>query len=165
MAALMSRNNISRKRLLQMAVVMFVAILFLGAGDDARFQSLGHKLMCTCSCNQILLECNHVGCTTSEKMRGELVEATDRNDSDDLTLQGFVQKYGPTVIAAPTATGFNLVAWIMPFAVLLAGTGLAVFVVKSWAHKPIPAMAGGVRPASGADLEKFKQQARSETEL
>ncbi len=71
--------------------------------------------MCTCGCGQILLECNHVGCQSSEKMRNELLAALDKGDNDDLILQGFVQEYGPTVIAAPTATGFNRIAWIMPF--------------------------------------------------
>ena len=153
------------KRLAQAAVLMLAATLFLGAGDDARFQKLGHKLMCVCGCNQILLECNHVGCSYSDRMRGELVEATDRGDNDDLTLQSFVQKYGPTVIAAPTVTGFNLVAWIMPFAVLLAGTTLAIWVVRTWRNRPIPVRADGIRPATGADLERFREQARSETEL
>ena len=155
----------SPKRLVQLAILMLTATLFLGAGDDARFQKLGHKMMCVCGCNQILLECNHVGCTTSDRMRGELIEATDRGDNDDLTLQSFVQKYGPTVIAAPTVTGFNLVAWIMPFVVLLAGTGLAVYVVRTWRYRPIPALPGGITPARGADLDKFREQARSETEL
>ncbi len=155
----------SPRRLTQAALLMFATTLFLGAGDDARFQKLGHKLMCVCGCNQILLECNHVGCSYSDRMRGELVEAADRGDSDDLTLQSFVQKYGPTVIAAPTVTGFNIVAWIMPFVVLLAGTGLAVYVVRAWRGRPIPAFPGGVRPVSGADLDKFREQARSETEL
>jgi cytochrome c-type biogenesis protein CcmH len=153
------------RRVLQAATVMVVASLFLGAGDDARFQSLGHKLMCVCGCNQILLECNHVGCSYSDRMRGELVEATERGDNDDLTLQSFVQKYGPTVISAPTVTGFNVVAWIMPFAVLLTGMGLAVYFVRAWRGRPIPAIPGGVKPATGADLERFREQARSETEL
>lgn len=153
------------KRLAQAAVLLLACTLFLGAGDDARFQKLGHKLMCVCSCNQILLECNHVGCTTSTRMRDELAEATDRGDNDDLTLQSFVQKYGPTVMAAPTAAGFNIVAWIMPFAVLLAGTILAVYVVRTWRERPIPALPGGVRPVTGADLDRFREQARSETEI
>ena len=94
----------------------------LGASDEgARFNSLGHKLMCVCGCSQILLECNHVGCTYSDRMRGELMAALDRGENDDLTLQDFVQKYGPTVLAAPTATGFNRVAWIMPFLALALG--------------------------------------------
>ena len=155
----------SPRRVAQMALLMFVTTLFLGAGDDARFQKLGHQLMCVCGCNQILLECNHVGCTRSEGMRVELAEATNRGDNDDLTLQSFVQKYGPTVIAVPTVTGFNIVAWIMPFAVLFAGTALAAWVVRTWRGRPIPAVPGGVKPATGADLERFREQARSETEL
>ena len=77
--------------------------------------------MCVCGCSQILLECNHVGCTYSDRMRGELMAGLDRGENDDLTLQDFVQKYGPTVLAAPTATGFNRVAWIMPFLALALG--------------------------------------------
>ena len=149
----------------QASLLLLASTLFLGVGDDARFQSLGHKLMCVCSCNQILLECNHVGCSYSERMRGELAEVVDKGGNDDLMLQVFVQKYGPTVIAAPTTTGFNIVAWIMPFVVLLVGTGLVVYIVRTWKNRPAPAMAMGVLPAKGAELEKFREQARSETEL
>ena len=73
----------------------------MGAGDDARFTSLGHKLMCVCGCNQVLLECNHVGCQYSDRMRSELAANVERGDSDDLVLQAFVQKYGPTVLPRP----------------------------------------------------------------
>jgi cytochrome c-type biogenesis protein CcmH len=152
-------------RITQAAVLLLASTLLLGAGDEARFQKLGHQLMCVCGCNQILLECNHVGCSYSDRMRRELVEATERGDNDDLTLQSFVQKYGPTVVAVPTVTGFNIVAWIMPFLVLLTGTALAVYVVHTWRGRPIPALPGGVRPVSGKDLERFREQARSETEL
>ena len=85
--------------------------------------------MCVCGCSQILLECNHVGCTYSDRMRNELMAALDRGENDDLTLQAFVQKYGPTVMAAPTATGFNRVAWIMPFLALVLGLLTTVFIV------------------------------------
>ena len=64
-------------------------------------------MMCICSCNQILLECNHVGCPDSDDMRNELMAAVSRGDSDSLVEQAFVQKYGPTVLAAPTNTGFD----------------------------------------------------------
>ncbi len=160
-----STSLVNSRKWMQATLLLLASVLFLGVGDDARFQSLGHKLMCVCGCNQILLECNHVGCSYSERMRGELAETVDKGGNDDLMLQVFVQKYGPTVIAAPTTTGFNIVAWIMPFAVLLAGTGLVVWVVRTWKNRPAPAMAMGVQPAQGSDLEKFREQARSETEL
>ncbi len=98
------------RRVPLLALLCLAIMVLLGAGDEsARFNDLGHRMMCACGCNQILLECNHVGCAYSDRMRAELVAAVDRGDSDDLTLQGFVQKYGPTVLAAPTKSGFNRV--------------------------------------------------------
>ena len=89
------------KRSAQLLVLTLAVFTLLGAGDQsARVNDLGHRMMCVCGCNQILLECNHVGCAYSERMRAELVAAVDRGDNDDLTLQGFVQKYGTTVMAA-----------------------------------------------------------------
>ena len=144
-------------------------LLFLGASDTgARFKDFGHRLMCTCGCGQVLLECNHVGCQVSSKMRDELQAALDRGDNDDLILQGFVQEYGPTVIAAPTATGFNRVAWIMPFAALGLGIAFVVYVVRLWKNRPTPALADGIAIPQGNEnrdaLDEFRRQARKETE-
>jgi len=154
------------RRSLQLVVLAIAVFLFLGATDNsARFNALGHRLMCTCGCGQVLLECNHVGCQSSDKMRNELIAALDRGDNDDLILQGFVQNYGPTVIAAPTATGFNRVAWIMPFAVLALGIGLAVHIVRSWKNKPVPALADGIAIPARGELDDLKRKAREETEV
>jgi len=138
----------------------------MGASDeDARFSQLGHKLMCVCGCNQVLLECNHVGCPYSDRMRGELMAAMQRGDSDDLVLQSFVQKYGPTVLIAPTHTGFNRVAWIMPYLALGLGLTTVVLVVRAWKMRPLATPEGAVAPVTGAELEHFRQQARKETEI
>jgi cytochrome c-type biogenesis protein CcmH/NrfF len=153
------------KRSLQCLLLAAVVFTFLGADQDARFQSLGHRLMCMCGCNQILLDCNHVGCPVSGGMRDELAAAMRRGDSDDLILQSFVQKYGPTVLAAPTTVGFNRVAWIMPYLVLVLGLGLATLVIRSWRHRPAPALADGVPHLHGAELDQFSAQVRRETEL
>jgi cytochrome c-type biogenesis protein CcmH len=152
------------KRAAQLAVVILAIFLFLGAGDDVRFNKLGHRMMCACGCGQILLECNHVGCTYSDKMRNELIAALDRADSDDLIMQGFVQNYGPTVIAAPTATGFNRIAWVMPFAALAFGMAFVVMVVRSWKNKPAPALADGITIRRGVELDDYKHKAREETD-
>ena len=121
--------------------------------------------MCICGCNQVLLECNHVGCPDSDTMRNELQAAVTRGDSDSLVQQAFVQKYGPTVLAAPTTTGFDRIAWIMPFVVLLLGFGLVVYIVRLWKNRPAPAIADGLHPLRGAELEEFRDQARKETDL
>ena len=154
------------RRLLHATIVCAAVFLFMGAGDDARFNSLGHRMMCTCGCGQVLLECNHVGCQSSDKMRNQLLAALEKGgDSDDLILQGFVQEYGPTVIAAPTTTGFNRVAWIMPFAVLALGITFVVFVVRAWKNRPAPALADGISIPRGAELDVLREKARKETDL
>jgi cytochrome c-type biogenesis protein CcmH len=98
-------------------------------------------------------------------MRNELAAALARGDSDSLVQQAFVQKYGPTVLAAPTTAGFDRTAWIMPFVALILGLGIVVWVVRAWKNRPEPALADGVHPIRGAELDEFREQARKETDL
>jgi cytochrome c-type biogenesis protein CcmH len=161
-----TRPNPTLRRLLQCPLLCLAVFALAGAGDPAsRFHDLGHQLMCICSCNQVLLECNHVGCPDSDSMRNELQAAITRGDSDSLVEQAFVQKYGPTVLAAPTGTGFDRTAWIMPFAALIFGFGLVIYIVRLWKNRPAPAIADGLRPLHGAELEQFRDQARKEIDL
>jgi cytochrome c-type biogenesis protein CcmH len=158
-------NNVLR-RALHCAVLCLAVFGLVGAGDPAsRFNTLGHQLMCICGCGQVLLECNHVGCPDSDNMRNELSAAIARGDNDSLILQSFVQKYGPTVLAAPTTKGFDRTAWILPIVALVLGFGLVVLVVRAWKNRPEPVFADGVRPTSGAALDQFREQARKETEV
>lgn len=155
-----------RSRVTVLSLLCAAVFALCGAGDPAtRFTEIGHQLMCICGCGQILLECNHVGCPSSDGMRNELMAAVTRGDSDSLVEQTFVQKYGPTVLAAPTTAGFDRAAWIMPFVALVLGFGLVILVVRAWKNRPQPAIAGGIRPVRGAELEQFREQARKETEL
>ncbi len=157
---------IKMKTITQIALVVVVGLLLLGATGDPgrRFDDLGHRLMCRCGCNQVLLECNHVGCPYSEKMRTELKTAVDRGDSDKAVLAAFVEKYGPTVLAAPTTTGFNLVAWIAPFVALALGTVVAAWIIRLWQrrrrHEAVVATT-----LSGEQVEALRQRAREETQI
>jgi cytochrome c-type biogenesis protein CcmH/NrfF len=154
------------RRSLHGALLCLAIFAFAGAGDPStRFNDLGHQLMCICGCNQILLECNHVGCPDSDGMRNELMAAVSRGDSDSLVEQAFVQKYGPTVLAAPMTSGFDRTAWIMPFVALFFGFGIVVLVVRAWKNRPTPTLADGVPAIRGAELDQFREQARKETEL
>jgi cytochrome c-type biogenesis protein CcmH/NrfF len=161
------------RRSFELALLSLAVLAFLGAADPSstlrasedRFHDVGHKLMCVCSCNQVLLECNHVGCPYSDRMRNELAANLGRGDSDDLTLQAFVQKYGPTVLLAPTTAGFNRVAWVVPYLALALGLTTAILVVRAWRARPQMVPAGGVAPVHGEELAHFREQAREETEV
>ena len=101
------------RRLFIGMMVCVLGVVMLGASADdsaARFNRLGHSMMCVCSCGQILLECNHVGCPDSARMIKELnAELAGPNGAaaDSLILNWFVAKYGATVLAAPIRGGFR----------------------------------------------------------
>jgi cytochrome c-type biogenesis protein CcmH len=154
------------RQLIHTLLLCTAVFALIGAGDPGtRFNQIGHQMMCVCGCKQILLECNHVGCPYSDGMRNELMVAVNRGDSDSLVEQSFVQKYGPTVLAAPTNRGFDRVAYILPFVALILGFGLMAMIVRSWKNRPAPAIAGGLHPVHGAELEQFRDQAGEETDL
>ena len=157
----------SVKRFRLLPAVALGTLLLIGAGDDsARIDRLGHQMMCVCGCNQILLECNHVGCSYSSRMRNELVAAVDSGDTDGAVLQTFIQKYGTTVLAAPTMIGWvNRAAWVMPYAALGLGILLVAFVVRLWRNRPLPAPVGVPTRVAGAEVDRFRAQARKETDL
>jgi cytochrome c-type biogenesis protein CcmH len=120
------------------------------AQDSPHAKELGQKLMCVCGCNQILGSCNHVGCTYSHDMMKELEDRIARNEPDDLTLQAFVQEYGPTVLSSPPAKGFNRIAWIAPIVFPLVALVVLWDVVRRWKHKGAVATVSG--PPVSADL-------------
>lgn len=151
------------KLIVRVVSVILLALVFLAAGDTAqRFSALGHGMVCPCGCNQILLECNHVGCQYSDRMRAELQTQLNHGDSDEAITQAFVLKYGNTILAAPTKTGFNLVAWIVPFLVLALATLFAGIVVRRWRTDGLGMAAA---PAGAPEFDRFREQARRETEV
>ena len=158
--------NPTIRRALHCAILTCAIFAFSGASDPGtRFTQIGHQLMCICGCGQILVECNHVGCPSSDNMRNELMAAINRGDSDSLVEQAFVQKYGPTVLAAPTTTGFDRTAWIFPMVAFTLGVVLIILVIRAWKNRPAPALADGIVPTHGHELDEFREQAREETDL
>jgi cytochrome c-type biogenesis protein CcmH len=137
----------------EQALTLAIAVYFsMGAtGADARFENLGHRLMCTCGCAELLGECNHVGCPESTQQRNELVSAIAAGKNDREILTWFSDKYGRSVQAAPRAEGFELIAWIAPFAVFAAGLAGTFLLVRRWTdHPPGEDAADGVNaPRTG----------------
>jgi cytochrome c-type biogenesis protein CcmH/NrfF len=94
-------------------------------------------------------------------MQKEINERVDRNESDDLTLQAFVQEYGPTVLIVPPAKGFNLAAWVTPVVAPILALVLVWFVVRRWRQKGTLATASG--PEVPAEfLSRAKREAGRE---
>jgi cytochrome c-type biogenesis protein CcmH/NrfF len=142
-------------------VVSIVLTTAASVDTKTRFDKLGHQIMCSCGCSQLLLECNHVGCTYSSGMREQLMAGVEHGDSDKTIFQGFVDKYGPTALAAPPGTGFNIVAWVMPFAVLIVGIGGTTLLIRKWKLRSVLMPP----PSTVAHFRDIRDRIRRETEL
>jgi len=142
------------------AAFLAIAVSFsIGATDaGSRYTNLNHRLMCTCGCSELLGECNHVGCQSSGQELAELSTGISNGKSDQQIFDSFAAKYGATVLAAPTTHGFDLVAWIAPFAVFLAALLGTILLVKRWSAGKLE-----VAPA-GPVSEAVREQIRRETD-
>ena len=137
--------------------IAMVMIAPARAQQTDRAKELGKRVLCMCGgCNQVLSECNHIGCGSRDAMIKELDDRVARNEPDDLTLQAFVQEYGIAVLAQPASKGFGLTAWLMPYVLVLIGAGIIWMVVGRWRKRAaLPALGRKVSPEM---LERVRRE-------
>lgn len=152
------------KRFLKTLLVPCFILVLMGADNqEARYQELGGKIMCMCSCSQMLLKCNHVGCQYSARMIQDLRVNLNRTSNDQEVLDWFRKNWGVTAVVEPNKSGFELSAWILPWSVPLLGLLLVIFVIRSWKLRTAP-----VAPADvnlDPQLESLRARAHRETEI
>lgn len=149
-------------------------VLFIAAALVAGVVSTSHAgavladienaLMCECDdkCGKVLINCN---CSTSDKHRADLKKHIESGLTKEQIIKIYVDKYGEKVLSAPTKTGFNITAWIMPFAAILGGgfgirQVLRVWVRKNRGDEGESGAGGGIDPALNNKYSK-----RLQTEL
>jgi cytochrome c-type biogenesis protein CcmH/NrfF len=140
---------------------ILIAVTAGAADSSARFEKDSHQLMCGCSCNQLLGECNHVGCPVSPVMLSELSAGIARGDSDDTIFHHFQDEYGPVILASPMFTRFNHFAWILPPLMLFLGIGAVLLIVRNWKMRTVPMPAAPDAP----DFAATRDRIRRETEI
>ncbi|MGC2696501.1 MAG: cytochrome c-type biogenesis protein CcmH [Candidatus Angelobacter sp.] len=145
-------------------IVPCMVVLLMGADNqEARYQKLGSKIMCTCSCAQMLLKCNHVGCPNSASMIRELRASVQNTSNDNEVLNGFRQNWGAIAVVEPATHGFELLAWILPPAGAVLGILTVLFVIRAWKMRTAPVAASDLNLS--AELEALRQRAHRETEV
>jgi cytochrome c-type biogenesis protein CcmH/NrfF len=146
-------------RFSQLALVCILIAVTAGATDSsARFEKDSHQLMCGCGCNQLLGECNHVGCPVSPVMLSQLSASIARGDSDDTIFHQFQQQYGPVILASPMFTRFNHFAWIMPPLVLFLGIGCVLLIVRNWKLRTVPMPPEPNTPGFAATRDRIRRE-------
>lgn len=119
-------------------ILSCAAVFFLGftspVSAATQMANLENALMCKCDdkCGKVMINCT---CDTSKKTREDFQLKLASGLTVDQVVQIYVDKYGETVLSAPSKSGFNLTAWITPFAALLVGGVGVRKVIRSWVQK------------------------------
>jgi cytochrome c-type biogenesis protein CcmH len=103
------------------------------------------QLMCP-TCHQRL---DQSSSAIADQIRSFLHQKCAAGWTSSRVMDTLVKQFGPEIRAAPPKRGFDLLAWVVPGAVLLAGIGLATALAVRWSRS----RPGPPRPPPGGDLD------------
>jgi cytochrome c-type biogenesis protein CcmH len=126
------------------------------AQPDWTVVGIEQELMCVV-CHQRLDQSNSA---FADGMRKTLRQWHAQGLSKNQVLDRMVAQFGEEVLAAPPKKGFNLLAWVVPGVVLLAGGAIALALALMWGRSRPPGGAAG----GGGDVDA-EMDARIDREL
>jgi cytochrome c-type biogenesis protein CcmH/NrfF len=102
-------------------------------------QEVAEGLTCQCGCGLTVANCNHPSCSFSVPMRQKIDAMLAGGMGRAEIIAYFRSQYGEKILSAPTTTGFNLLAWTMPFAAIVLGGLIVAVVMGRWRGSSQPA--------------------------
>jgi cytochrome c-type biogenesis protein CcmH len=147
----------------KLSIILAVALLTFSPAraNAATVSDISKQLICQCGCTMVLLNCSHAECGSRGAMTTLIGEKLAQGQSDAEIVQFFVAQYGEQVLASPPKRGFNLTAWILPFAGLLFGIGLIYVALNKWVRQGRYSTAGAITEAEEGD-EEYRQRVEKE---
>lgn len=120
---------------------------------------VGDKLACRCgTCRNTVATCPMLRCHYTEPMRERIKQMLDSGMGDTDIINKIVQEQGVVALAAPPATGWGLLTWVMPGVALLLG----FFVYSWWVRRNQQHGTEKVSDSDRAVLDRFHDQIESE---
>lgn len=100
--------------------------------------ALERQLHCQCGCRLDVFTCRTTDftCPLSPAMHRDVMSLVDGGYTAPEIIDSFVAAYGERVLMAPTKSGFNWAAWLMPFAALTGGAAFVVALLRRWRAVP-----------------------------
>ena len=96
---------------------------------------LSDKFMCLCGCGSTIKTCPHEDCGFAIPFKKELAEKVQKGETKEQIINYFVGKHGQQILSAPPKKGFNLTAWITPFAAIIIVGLLMKKIIDKWTTK------------------------------
>jgi len=151
--------NAATAGLLLLAIVLWPAALMAQEAPHVRFTALEERVrsevMCTCGCRRSLTFCGMANCHGEAEQMARLREYISQGKSHDEILASFVSNMGAEILMSPPDSGFNRLAWLLPYVIGGAGLVGIALTARRWS-RPAAAVAGAdvtLDPALDARLD------------
>jgi cytochrome c-type biogenesis protein CcmH len=136
------------------------------ADNADQVDSIAGNLMCQCGCGLTVLACGDtMECTPGDQMKAMIRKQLADGKTEGEVINHFKELYGEVVLAAPTKSGFNLTAWVTPFAAIaFAGAALGGFIwvwVSRRGSQPVAASGG---PGGKKGQDRYAERVERELE-
>lgn len=147
----------------KLGVLLFMLVLALAPAQvsAATVDEIGKQFICQCGCNAVLTNCTHSECMVRDSMLTGIKDMLSKGQGEAQITQAFVAQYGEQVLASPPKKGFNLTAWITPFAAIFAGGAAIYFAITKWVGRS----SQNPEPTEVQEGEEKEYLARVEKEL
>ena len=125
------------------------------AVTEAQVKAVAKELACLCgTCpRRPLHEC---ACGWADKNRQRILDALKSGQDKDAIVAGFIRDFSQEALSAPPKKGFHLIAWVMPFAVLIVGGFIVRSVIRNWSRGRREAAAGPQGQGKGEDAYRSR---------
>lgn len=128
---------------------------------STEYKQVCERLVCQCGCNEQLTVCAMQNCSSATPMRAEIRERLQNGESVEQIVDSFVTRVGKQVLSAPTMKGFDMTAWIMPFAFLCLGAIVVGWIAVKMASPKAQAAEQApvaVDPRVEKELREFEEE-------
>lgn len=115
--------------------------------------ALEHRIRCQCGCTLDVYTCRTTdfSCQVSPSMHRDVMALVSGGYNAQEIIDAFVGVYGERVLMAPSATGFNLLGWVAPFAALGGGAILVAMLLRTWRRPADGTASPRVAPRRSSD--------------
>jgi cytochrome c-type biogenesis protein CcmH len=141
------------------------AVVTFASSGKISLQEVSEGLTCQCGCGLTVANCNHPQCEFSVPTRLQIEAMIGRGMGREQIIGFFRSKYGEKILSAPTGEGFNLLAWIIPFAAVFAGCFIIVTAISRWRANRLTeagASASGLMPYDPELKHRLEQELREQ---
>lgn len=126
---------IKKLSLVGLILLVFAAFPITVSASSAAVEDVALELICQCGCNAVLSNCTHGECMVRDGMKQSIEQQLSNGQSKDQIIATFVKQYGEVVLSLPPKKGFNLTAWIAPFAAIIIGAVVIWIAIKKWVRR------------------------------